>query len=143
MSNTTVTNEEFVSKVKDLSGNDFKDAVREEKRKQIIQLVCRQTDYTTEEAEAKLKEHKGNYMSVVKEYLNPKYKEENKKKVEEHESKSNNQKIYTEIRGFMDNAVKGYEYRKKVTEIINKKREELLVQQQQQQQENKKIDEKK
>ena len=58
--------------------------------------------------------------------------------------KRNNQKIYTEIRGFMDNAVKGYEYRKKVTEIINKKREELLVQQQQQQQqENKKIDEKK
>ncbi len=138
MANNPVTNKEFVSKIKDLSGNEFNDAVRQEKRKQIIQLVCRQTDYTTEEAEAKLKEHKGNYMSVVKEYLNPEYKEDNKKKIDEHESKSNNQKIYTEIRGFMDNAVKGYEYRKKVTDIINKRRGELLKQQ-----ENKKLDEKK
>ena len=137
MSNT-ITNKEFISKVKDLSGNEFKNAVREEKRKQIIQLVCRQTDYTTEEAEAKLKEHKGNYMNVVKEYLNPKYKEDNAEKIKQREEKSNNQKIYTEIRGFMDNAVKGYEYRKKVSEIINKKREELL-----QQQQNKKIDESK
>tara|TARA_B000000557_G_C20512224_1_gene332678 strand:- start:78 stop:491 length:414 start_codon:yes stop_codon:yes gene_type:complete len=134
----TITNKEFISKVKDLSGNEFKNAVRQEKRKQIIQLVCRQTDYTTEEAEAKLKEHKGNYMNVVKEYLNPKYKEDNAEKIKQREEKSNNQKIYTEIRGFMDNAVKGYEYRKKVSEIINKKREELL-----QQQQNKKIDESK
>ena len=100
MSNT-ITNKEFISKVKDLSGNEFKNAVREEKRKQIIQLVCRQTDYTMEEAEAKLKEHKGNYMNVVKEYLNPKYKEDTAKKVQQHEEKSNNQKIYTEIRGFI------------------------------------------
>ena len=125
-------------KVKDLSGNELKQALRDEKRKQIIKLVCRQTDYTEEEAEKKLIQHKGNYMSVVKEYLNPSYKEETIKKKNEYENKSNNQKIYSEIRGFMDNAVKGYEYRKKVTEIIEAKQEALIKQKEQQ--ENKKIE---
>ena len=44
-------NKEFITKIKDLSGNELKDAVREEKRKQVIDLVCRQTDYTREKAE--------------------------------------------------------------------------------------------
>ena len=56
------------------------------------------------------------------------------------ENKSNNQKIYSEIRGFMDNAVKGYEYRKKVTEIIQEKQQALLIQKQKEEQENKKIE---
>ena len=127
-------------KVKDLSGNELKQALRDEKRKQIIKLVCRQTDYTEEEAEQKLLQHKGNYMSVVKEYLNPSYIEETIKKKDEYENKSNNQKIYSEIRGFMDNAVKGYEYRKKVTEIIQEKQQALLIQKQKEEQENKKIE---
>ena len=108
--------------------------------KQIIKLVCRQTDYTEEEAEQKLLQHKGNYMSVVKEYLNPSYIEETIKKKDEYENKSNNQKIYSEIRGFMDNAVKGYEYRKKVSEIIQEKQQALLIQKQKEEQENKKIE---
>lgn len=127
-------------KVKDLSGNELKQALRDEKRKQIIKLVCRQTDYTEEEAEQKLLQHKGNYMSVVKEYLNPSYIEETIKKKDEYENKSNNQKIYSEIRGFMDNAVKGYEYRKKVSEIIQEKQQALLIQKQKEEQENKKIE---
>ena len=73
-------------KVKDLSGNELKQALRDEKRKQIIKLVCRQTDYTEEEAEQKLLQHKGNYMSVVKEYLNPSYIEETIKKKDEYEN---------------------------------------------------------
>lgn len=124
-------------KIKDLSGNELKSVVRDEKRKQIIKLVCRQTDYTEEEAEKKLIEHKGNYMSVVKEYLNPSYQETAQNKINDYEKKSNNQKIYSEIRGFMDNAAKGYEYRKKVTEIMQERQAALLKQKQE---ENKKIE---
>ena len=127
-------------KIKDLSGNELKQALRDEKRKQIIKLVCRQTDYTEEQAEKKLIEHKGNYMSVVKEYLNPSFKEDMEKKKHDYENKSNNQKIYTEIRGFMDNAAKGYEYRKKVTEIMQEKQAALLKQKQEQEEKNKKIE---
>ena len=34
-----------------------------------IEIICNQTNYTTEEAVEKLKLH-GNYMSVIREYLN-------------------------------------------------------------------------
>ena len=36
-----------------------------------ISLIKSQTNYTDEEAKSKLEEHDGNYMTVIKEYLNP------------------------------------------------------------------------
>ena len=36
-----------------------------------ISLIKSQTNYTVEEAKIKLEEHDGNYMNVIKEYLNP------------------------------------------------------------------------
>merc|ERR1711916_130876 len=104
-------NKEFITKIKDLSGNELKDAVREEKRKQVIDLVCRQTDYTREKAEEELIKHRGNYMNVVKAYLNPNYAKEQENKVPD---KSTNQRIYTEIRGFMDKAARNYEKQKQM-----------------------------
>tara|TARA_Y100000816_G_C25735145_1_gene387054 strand:+ start:31 stop:450 length:420 start_codon:yes stop_codon:yes gene_type:complete len=127
-------NKEFITKIKDLSGNDLKEAVREEKRNQIIDLVCRQTDYTREKAEEELKKHKGNYMNVVKAYLNPNYAKEQQNKVSD---KSTNQKIYTEIRGFMDKAARNYEKQKQMQEFIEKKREEMMKKQEL---ENKKVE---
>ncbi len=49
-----------------------------------IALIKSQTNYTEEQASEKLKEWKGNYMNVIKEYLNPNFnkkKEEIKKKI--------------------------------------------------------------
>ena len=128
---------EFIEKIKDLSGNVLRDAIKSEKRKQVIDLVCRQTDYTPEKAEAELIKHKGNYMLVVKEYLNPTFIEDKKREIENQNVKSTNQRIYSEIRGFMDTAARNYEKKKQMQEFIDKKKEELLAKQNE---ENKKLE---
>ena len=121
-------NKEFINKIKDLSGNQLKEAVQDEKRNQIIDLVCRQTNYTRDEATEQLKKHKGNYINVVKEYLNPTKKSDMVNKT----VKSTNQRIYSEIRGFMDTAARNYEKQKEMKEYIEKKREEMLQNQKKQ-----------
>lgn len=121
-------NKEFINKIKDLSGNQLKEAVQDEKRNQIIDLVCRQTNYTRDEATEQLKKHKGNYINVVKEYLNPTKKSDMVNKT----VKSTNQRIYSEIRGFMDTAARNYEKQKEMKEYIQKKREEMLQNQKKQ-----------
>ena len=72
-----------------------KEEVRHEK---IIDLIIRQTNYSKEEAEQKLKEWKGNYLNVMKEYINPDFNIKKKEK-----KKSLNQQIMTEIRNFCNN----------------------------------------
>jgi hypothetical protein len=75
-------------------------SIRTEK---ILTLIKNQTNYTDEEALEKLIYWKNDYLSVIKEYLNPDF---NKKKKEK--EKSTNQKIMGEIRNFMDNSSKSY-----------------------------------
>ena len=72
--------------------------IRHEK---VIDLIIRQTNYNKEEAEEKLKKWNGNYLNVMKEYMNPAF---NIKKDEE-SKKSLNQKIMTEIRNFCNNKI--------------------------------------
>jgi len=73
-----------------------------------LSLIKTQTNYSEEEARTKLQEWNGNYMDVIKEYLNPDFKNK-KKKVEK---KSVNEKMMYEIRNFMDTAAKGFKQRK-------------------------------
>lgn len=70
--------------------------------KEMIDIILRQTDYTYEEAELKLKLHDNNLMNVIRENINMgKNKVEPEKKI-----KSLQQAIYTEIRTFMDDVYK-------------------------------------
>ena len=80
----------------------------EERYKGAIALIKTQTNYSEEEAKVKLEEHDGNYMNVIKEYLNPNFR--NKKKVEK--VKSVNEKMMYEIRNFMDTAAEQFKRRK-------------------------------
>lgn len=102
--------------------NPTKEQVRKQK---IIDLVCSQTDYTREEAEEKLKNRNYNYLDVIKDYLNP-----NRKPVQE--TKTLNQKIFSNIRSFMDNGSKELlrqkEYYKKAREMSFEKKVECIVQ---------------
>ena len=50
----------------------------EERYKGAISLIKSQTNYSEEEAKVKLEEHDGSYMNVIKEYLNPNFR--NKKR---------------------------------------------------------------
>ena len=73
-----------------------------------ISLIKSQTNYTEEEAKSKLEEWNGNYMNVIKEYLNPDFRNKKKKP----EKKSVNEKMMFEIRNFMDTASKEFKQRK-------------------------------
>ena len=107
------------------SSNASQEQVRKLK---IIDLVCSQTDYTKEEAEKKLEERNYNYLDVIKEYLNP-----NIKPVQQ--TRTLNQQIFQNIRGFMDNSSKELlrrqEYYRKAREMsfeknkTNTKNEEI------------------
>ena len=72
-----------------------------------ISLIKSQTNYTEEEAKIKLEEHDGNYMNVIKEYLNPNFRNKKKK-----EKKTTNEKMMYEIRNFMDPAAEQFKKRK-------------------------------
>ena len=76
-----------------------------------ISLIKSQTNYTEEEAKIKLEEHDGNYMNVIKEYLNPNFRNKKKK-----ERKTTNEKMMYEIRNFMDTAAQQFKKRKQQEE---------------------------
>tara|TARA_B110001454_G_C12696892_1_gene424822 strand:- start:101 stop:538 length:438 start_codon:yes stop_codon:yes gene_type:complete len=82
-----------------------------------VALIVSQTNYTENEAVEKLKLWKGNYMNVIKEYLNPNFN----KKIKQ-EEKGLNQNMMSEIRNFMDNANSQFLKRKET----NKKKQEYL-----------------
>jgi hypothetical protein len=66
-----------------------------------VQLIIRQTTYTYNEAKSKLSEHNNNYIAVINEYIKPDKILKNKSNMIS--KKSSNQKIYAEIRKFLDN----------------------------------------
>ncbi len=74
-----------------------------------IALIKSQTNYTDEQAKNKLIKWEGNYMNVIKEYLNPNF---NKKKVSS-KKRSTNELMMSEIRSFMDRANSEFLKRKK------------------------------
>ena len=76
-----------------------------------IALIKSQTNYTEEEAKKKLEKWNGNYMNVIKEYLNPDFNKEKIKK-----KKTINETMMYEIRNFMDTANSDFLKRKKEEE---------------------------
>jgi hypothetical protein len=91
------------------------------RQNEIILLIQRQTGYTREQCEEKLKTWNNNYINVIKEYMNPEF---NKSK--ETSVKTTNQAIMGEIRNFMDTANKGYEIRKKREQLSKEKYEKTV-----------------
>jgi hypothetical protein len=72
-----------------------------------INIILRQTDYTIEEATAKLKEKNNNYIEVIKDYLGITEKKALPSQ------KSLNQQIFTHLRGELDHCMREYNERKK------------------------------
>ena len=88
--------------------NNAVDKVVESGESEAILMIIRQTDYTKETAESKLLEHKGNVVSVIREYINP----TGKTGLVSPKKLSTNQRVYKEIRGMMDDACRTYELNK-------------------------------
>ena len=128
-----------IVQVKDVSGElqrQREEALKQKieiRKRALVDLVVRQTDYDEDKAMIKLIEWNYNYLNVIKEYMNPNF--QNVKKEEKTGTK--NQMIYGEIRSFMDDVNKQALWRKTQKEKMEKKREayiEYLKKQQEAQQ---------
>ena len=100
----------------------------EERKKALIELIMRQTDYSEETAKLKLVQWNNNYLHVIKEYMNPNFQE----KTEDNVKTTKNQMIYGEIRNFMDGVNRHALWKKRQKEQMEKKREAYIAYLQQQ-----------
>lgn len=87
-------------------------------KNELVKLIMSQTNYDRDLALQKLEEWDDNYINVIKEYLNPNFQNKKEKK-----KLSNNQKIITSIRNFMDKASINYERKKRYMEFLRRKKE--------------------
>jgi hypothetical protein len=118
-------------KTMDISGEELIKQRAEAMEKQIatrrqamIELIMRQTDYTEEVTKKKLELWNDNYLHVIKEYMNPNFRD----KVETPEpSSTKNQMIYGEIRNFMDDVNKQQLQRKRRAEHVEKQKSAYIA----------------
>jgi len=116
----------IITQVIDISGEELKkqreERVKkqmEDRKKAIIELIIRQTDYTETIATEKLEQWNNNYLHVIKEYMNPNFQKESCAPVP---SSTKNQMIYGEIRHFMDDVNRQQLQRKRQAERLEQKR---------------------
>lgn len=85
-----------------------------------IEIIKRQTDYNEDQINLLLKKYNNNIESVIKHYLND-GKIENENRNEQKNKKSLNQRIFSEIRDYMDDIMDKYNKRKNNdnTNIVN------------------------
>lgn len=81
---------------------------------ELVQVVCRQTDYDQEKAKDKLIQHSLDLQAVVREYMGVGEKKTVEKKT------STNQMVFKEFRTFLDDAASSY-YKRKEAEDLRKK----------------------
>ena len=96
------------------------------KAEETISLILRQTDYDREMAEKKMKEWENNYINIIKEFMDPNFKENYLKKMKA-PIKSVNQNVMGEIRNFMDDVNKQYTYRKRVSEYNQNRQTRFIL----------------
>jgi len=107
--------EELKQNLIDLSGNKEKqlEYIRDYRKNQIIDMVCRQTELSKEDAEYFLNKTNGDVVTAIRLYMNGETRETLNRKsvIEAVKQKSNrtvqhaktiNQQIYQELRHFMD-----------------------------------------
>ena len=107
---------------KNLTPEQKKTLYLENKQKELIKMVMRQTDYSEEKTKEKLKEHNNNYETVIKEYMGVDINEKKKTTYN-----STNQAIYGEIRNLMDNAADNYRKLKEIEEKRQKYLEKMRL----------------
>ena len=111
-SQTHLTQRQALAGLQQLNG-DYKKVIKLATIEHLIGIVMRQTTYTRKEAIEKLKKFDGEPVDVIKEFMGI-------EKKEKETPKSTNQKVFHEIRNFMDDVNKGYNQRKEQNEKIKK-----------------------
>ena len=116
--NTNLSRIEAINGLTRLNG-DYNKVIQIATANHLIELVMRQTTYTREEAMEKLKEYNGEPVDVIREFMGIKIPE---KKT----PKTTNQKIFHEIRNFMDDVNMSYSRRKEKSERIKEIQEKMI-----------------
>ncbi len=92
-------------------GGDYKKVIAIANMHKAVEIVIHQTTYTKKEAFEKLQENNWDINKLIREFMG--IKERPKK-----EANTINQGIFSEIRGFMDTAMQGYNERKEHAERL-------------------------
>jgi hypothetical protein len=79
---------------------------------ELIQIVCRQTELTEEEAKDRLEKEQYNYMKVLNDYFGIKDTSKNKNRM------STNQQIYGEIRNLMDSGARSFRKEQETAQML-------------------------
>ena len=82
---------------------------------ELIQIVCRQTELTEEEAKDRLEKEQYNYMKVLNDYFGIKDTSKNKNRMS---TLSTNQQIYGEIRNLMDSGARSFRKEQEKVELL-------------------------
>jgi hypothetical protein len=82
---------------------------------EVIQIVCRQTELTEEEAKDRLEKEQYNYMKVLNDYFGIKDTSKNKNQLS---TLSTNQQIYGEIRNLMDSGARSFRKEQEKVELL-------------------------
>jgi len=82
---------------------------------EVIQIVCRQTELTEEEAKDRLEKEQYNYMKVLNDYFGIKDTSKNKNRLS---TLSTNQQIYGEIRNLMDSGARSFRKEQENVELL-------------------------
>ena len=88
-------------------------------KKQIVDMVLRQTDYTYEEALLKLESNSFNFQKVIKNYI--KDEKIGETKIDNLEKLTINQQIFKEIRTLMDGAERNKRFLDELNNRVNSK----------------------
>ena len=96
-------------------------------KKNLINVVMRQTDYDEKMAEAKLEDYNYEVMDVIRNFMNP---DNNLKKQNNEDTIVTNvhQQKFTEIRKMMDDASNRYRKEKEIEEYRQRMRQQYLDQ---------------
>ena len=112
------SSQELMLKQKQDYINNVRQKQIENKKREFIQVICRQTELTEEEAKDQLEECNYNCNIVLNKYFGIKPKEEKK-------STTVNEVIYNEIRNLMDTGARRFRMEQEKAQYIQKMKEQM------------------
>ena len=117
LTDTTIVTDDTIVNDNEISRENLKqlyDSITQQLN-EVIQIVCRQTELTEEEAKDRLEKEQYNYMKVLNDYFGIKDTSKNKNRMS---TLSTNQQIYGEIRNLMDSGARSFRKEQEKVELL-------------------------
>ena len=117
LTDTTIVTDDTIVNDNEISRENLKQLYESitQQLNEVIQIVCRQTELTEEEAKDRLEKEQYNYMKVLNDYFGIKDTSKNKNRMS---TLSTNQQIYGEIRNLMDSGARSFRKEQEKVELL-------------------------